>query len=66
MERGVENLTYEERLKEVGLFSLGKERARMGLVSVSTPKEGGSRGDGDILFQRVPGARTGGRGHKTV
>lgn len=45
MERGVENLTYEERLKEVGLFSLGKERPRMGLVSVSTPKEGGSRGD---------------------
>lgn len=50
----------------LGFFSLGKERPKVSLVSVSTPKEDGSREDGNTLFQRIPGARTGGCGHKTV
>lgn len=35
MIRGLENLAYEERLKEVDLFSLENKRLRVDLVSVS-------------------------------
>jgi len=63
MIRGLEHLCYEDRLRELGLFSLEKRRLRGDLrAAVST--WGGYRKDGEGLFTRGCSDRTRGNGCK--
>ncbi|PKU45404.1 hypothetical protein llap_4289 [Limosa lapponica baueri] len=64
MTRGLEHLSYEDKLRELGLFSLGKIRLQEDLIAAFQSLKGGYRRDGKGLFIREWSDRTRGNGFK--
>ena len=64
MIRGLENLSYEDRLRELGLVSLEKRRLQGDLIAAFQYLKAASKKYGDRLFRRACCDRTRGNGFK--
>ena len=62
MIRGLEHLPYEDRLRELGLFSMEKRRLQGNLIAAFQYLKGAYKHEGSQLFERVDNSRTRGNG----
>ena len=61
---GLQHLLYEDRLRELGLFSLEKRRLQGDLIAAFQYLKGAYEQEGSPLFERGDNSRTRGNGLK--